>query len=116
MIQIYFKEDDGRLTVDIKGHGDLENIQGLDVMCAATTTLADTLGLNIQSAEQCGMLEGEPTVYVGDDGEGIARLEALPKPEYYNIVKTMFVTVTTGFLFLSQMYPEYVQYGAEVFG
>ena len=94
MIQIYYTDAGGELRVDMKGHGELENIQQLDVMCAATTVLANTLGINAYSAEQLGMLEEPAIVYIGDDGEGKARILAKPKAEYYSTVKTMFVIFT----------------------
>ena len=113
MVQIYFTDAGGELRVDMNGHGELENIEGLDVMCAACTTLANTLSINVMSADSLGMLEEEPTVFLGDDGEGRARILAKPKPEYHATVKTMYITVANGFMMLSRLYPECVEY---VFG
>jgi hypothetical protein len=113
MIQIYYTDVGGELRVDMKGHGELENMQHLDVMCAVTTVLTNTLGINAYNAEALGMLEEPPVVYVGDDGEGKARILAKPKAEYYGIVKTMFETVAAGFLYLATMHPENVEYVRE---
>lgn len=113
MIQIYYTDVGGELRVDMKGHGELENIQGLDVMCAVTTVLSNTLGINAYSAEQLGMLEEPAVVYIGDDGEGKARILAKPKAEYYGTVKTMFETVAAGFVYLATMFPDCVEYARE---
>ena len=87
MVQLYFTNAGGEFRLDMKGHGDLENIEGLDVMCAVTTTLANTLSLNIHSCDELGMLEEEATIYIGDDAEGKARILCKPKPQYYETVK-----------------------------
>ena len=113
MIQIYYTDVGGELRVDMKGHGELENIQQLDVMCAVTTVLSNTLGINAYNAEQLGMLEEPPVVYVGDDGEGMARVLVKPKAECYSIVKTMFETIASGFVYLATMFPEHVEYYRE---
>jgi uncharacterized protein YsxB (DUF464 family) len=110
MVQIYYTTVGGELRVDMKGHGDLENIEQLDVMCAATTTLANTLSLNVMTAHKLGWLDEEPTVYVGDDGEGMARILCKPKPEVYYVVKTMFETIATGFGYLAALYPANVAF------
>ena len=109
MVQIYFTDAGGELRVDMKGHGDLENIEKLDVMCAACTTLANTLSLNVLSAEETGYLEEPPTVYIGEDGEGRARILCKPRAEHYALVKAVFITVVNGFLMLSALYPEHVE-------
>lgn len=109
MIQIYYTDAGGELRVDMKGHGELENIEHLDVMCAVTSILSNTLGINAYNAEELGMLEEPATVYIGEDGEGMARVLAKPKPEYYAIVKTIFETVVTGFTYLATIFPEHVE-------
>ena len=108
MIQIYYKDAGGELLVDMKGHGDLANMEELDVMCAATTALTNTLAINVSSAEACKMLECEPTLYIGDDGEGKARVLAKPLAEYYPTLRTVFTTVVNGFRMLSSLYPDHV--------
>lgn len=108
MVQIYYNKVGGELRIDMKGHGDLENIQKLDVICAATTTLANTLSLNVLTANKLGLLDEEPTVYVGDDGEGEARILCKPKPEGYYVVKMMYETIATGFGYLATLYPDHV--------
>ena len=107
MIQVYFTDGGGELRVDMSGHGDLGNMQGLDVMCAAATTLANTLSMSVMVMDNAGCLE-EATIYIGDDAEGKARILCKPKPEYYNILKTVYATVINGFILLSRIYPEHV--------
>lgn len=116
MIQVFYTDVGGELLVDMKGHGELENMEHLDVMCAATTTLANTLALNVMTVHELGMLEGDPTVYIGDDGEGVARIACKPRPEYYGIVKIIFKTVEVGLTYLATMYPDKIEVNVEVKG
>ena len=109
MIRIFYTYVGGELRVDIDGHGELANLEGLDVMCAATTTLTNTLAFAVINAEECGLLDEKPTVYVGEDGEGRARILCKPAPEHYAIVKAMFVTVINGYSILATLYPDFVQ-------
>lgn len=109
MIHVYYTDINGELRLDMKGHGELENMEKLDVMCAAATTLANTLALMVNTYEEVGMLY-EKLVYVGDDGEGKARILAKPKPEYFNTVKTSFETIACGFLPLAHLYPDKVAF------
>lgn len=110
MVQIYFYEGGGVFRIDMQGHGDLANMEGLDVMCAASTTLANSLALMVMTFNDSEMLGEEPTVYIGDDGEGKAQIIAKPKPNYHNIVKSAFETAAIGFLHLSVLYPEKIEY------
>lgn len=113
MVQVYYTDAGGELRLDMKGHGDLENMEKLDVMCAASTTLANTLSINIMSAFDLGFFEEEPTIYIGDDAEGKARILCKPKAEYYHTVKCIFTTIVNGFALLSRIYPEHVEFVAD---
>lgn len=110
MIQVYFNDEGGVFLLDVKGHGELGNFEGLDVMCAATTTLTNTLAVNVLTYEEEKMLSEKPTVYVGDDGEGRARVKCVPKPEFYPACSAGFRAVVTGYQMLAAMYPDHVQF------
>ena len=109
MIRIFYTDAGGELRVDLDGHGNMANFEALDVMCAATTTLTNTLAFAVIAAEEQEMLDEKPTVYVGEDGEGRARILCKPVPKHYAVVKAMFVTVINGYRILSTLYPDYVQ-------
>jgi len=109
MIQVYFTDAGGELRVDMLGHGDLGNMEGLDVMCAAATTLANTLAISVMTMDEGGCLEEEATIYIGDDAEGKARILCKPKPQCYSVLKTVYATVVNGFIMLSRIYPEHVE-------
>ena len=113
MVKIYFTDEGGEFRVDMLGHGELANIEQLDVMCAVTTTLANTLSLNIKSIAECGMLMEEPTIYIGDDAEGKARILCKPLPEYHSIVKSVYITIINGFCLLAALYPEHIEFVKE---
>jgi uncharacterized protein YsxB (DUF464 family) len=110
MLRIFYSDEGGELRVDLDGHGDLRNFENLDVMCAAVTTLTNTLSFSVIRAENAGMLDENPTVYVGEDGEGKGRILCVPKPEYYSIVRTMFETVIGGYQILATYYPDHVEF------
>ncbi len=113
MVQVYFTDEGGTLRVDVKGHGELGNFEGLDVMCAATTVLTNTLSINVLTYKELDMLDEEPTVYVGDDGEGRARVACRPKPEYYAVVRAGFRGVVMGYQMLAAVYPGHVEFCAD---
>lgn len=113
MVQVYYTDAHGELRADILGHGNLKNIEDLDVMCAAATTLTNTLAVNVLSMKEAGFLEEEPVVYIGDDGEGKARLMCKPKAEYYALCKAKFTAVVTGYQVLASIYPLYVGFNHE---
>ena len=110
MIQVFYIAEKGTLRVDINGHGDLRNAEGLDVYCAAATALTNTLGVNAISAWESGFLDEEPTVYVGDEGEGRARIVVKPKPEYYGLISSIVNAITIGYQTLAVFHPEAVEY------
>ena len=113
MVQTYYTNVGGELRLDVLGHGNLANIEGLDVMCAAVTSLTNTLALNVQSAAEAKLLDEEPMIYIGDDEEGKARVLCKPCPEHFSILKTIFATVCNGLLMLSKLYPDYVEFVSE---
>ncbi|MBQ2876994.1 MAG: ribosomal-processing cysteine protease Prp [Clostridia bacterium] len=108
MVNGYYTDVGGELRLDIEGHGNIENIEGLDVMCAAVSTLTNALAINVLAADKSGWLEEEATVYVGEDGEGRARILCKPRPEYYSLVKMAFAVICNGLSMLSTLYPKYV--------
>lgn len=108
MVQVYYTDINGEMRVDIQGHGNLKNIENLDVMCAAATTLTNTLAINVLAMKEANFLEEEPVVYIGDDGEGKARVLCKPKAEFYALCKAKFTAVVTGYQVLADIYPLYV--------
>lgn len=113
MVRIFYTDVGGELRVDLDGHGDLRNFESLDVMCAAVTTLTNALAFAVINAEEQGMLDEKPTVYVGEDSEGKTRILCKPKGEFYGIVKAMFVTVINGYRILGTYYPDHVEFNCE---
>ncbi len=116
MVQVYFTDKDkgGTLRCDINGHANIKNAEGLDVLCACCTTLANTLALNIKTFESMDMLKDGAVVYLGENGDGKARISCSPKEMYYGIVRTAFTAVIIGFEMLSKYYPDEVQFVREL--
>lgn len=112
MVQAYFTDKDkgGVLRVDINGHANLKNAEGLDVLCACCTTLANTLALNVKTFEEAGMLKSEPVIYLGENGDGKARISCVPNEMYYAVVRTAFTAIIIGFEMLSRYYPSEVEF------
>ena len=113
MIKIFTKFEGNEFLIDISGHGELENIEKLDVMCAAVTTLTNALSLTVHAMWDMGLLTEDPILYVGDDGEGNARIKAKATEESRALVATAFSTIITGYRYLSVLYPEHVELWSE---
>lgn len=113
MVNGYFTNAGGEFCLDIQGHGNIENIEGLDVMCAAVSTLTNALAINVLSAHEVGWLEEDPIVYVGDDSEGKARILCKPRPQYYALLKTAYTVICNGLVMLATLYPEHVGFVRE---
>jgi len=110
MVQVFFTDEGGCLRVDANGHANLKNTEGVDVYCAAVTTLTNTLAVNAIRAFEAGELEEEPTVYTGSEGEGRARVVIKPRAEYYSTLSLMFRAVLMGYQMLAAFHGDAVEY------
>ena len=114
MVRIYFTLEAGVYRVDVDGHANLKNVDGVDVYCAAVTTLTNTLATNAIAMFEAGTLEEEPTIYIGDEGEGRARIALKPTPEYFGNATLIVNAIVTGYKMLSVFHPEAVEFFCDI--
>lgn len=102
MIDIYFRENLGKGTISLEmsGHANAAPF-GKDLVCAGTSALLYTLAQNLIFAREDGLLERPPYIKRRD---GYAKLVATPKPEQFEAIETMFMTIVNGFLMIQHNY------------
>ena len=106
MIEVVYYRESNRVT--IRGHA-RSAVYGQDLICAAVSTLALTLRSNIQYLTESGFVVKSMTRLE----EGFADLSCLPKPNFRNSVKQVFMSVCVGFQILGTEYPDYISYRVE---
>ena len=89
--------------VTIKGHAGAGK-KGQDLVCAAVSALALTLGANAAQLSADGMAENPVISLKAGDTE----IGCRPKKGMEPVVKLMFDAVCEGFVVLQSLYPEHV--------
>ena len=96
----YFRED---CAVKIRGHAGAGE-KGQDLVCAAVSALALTLGANV--AGLCADKNGEnPVIFLK---EGDVEIRCTPKAGMEAVTRLIFDSVCQGFIVLQSLYPENV--------
>lgn len=90
------------LELQITGHAG-QDVQGKDIVCAATSMLFYTLADSLNHSEQ--MLKRHPIVKM-NDGNGYIKCK--PKKEYQKNIILMYWTILNGFQLLADEYPQYI--------
>ena len=108
MIEIVYDRMRLRLTAD--GHAGFAEA-GQDIVCAAVSTLACVLAENVLDAQEHGMLQEEPDIYLAD---GCARVRARPKRAWRKTMRTIFDAICIGFAMAAEQYPDRVKMRAEL--
>lgn len=104
MIIAKFEFDDEHLSLKVSGHAG-QNVYGQDIVCAAASILATTLGQTLKIDETAGRLRSAPRIKLK---EGDANIMCRPKREFFGDVLTEFLTVRNGYIVMAHNYPEYV--------
>lgn len=103
MIEVIYYREHNRLTVT--GHAKSEEY-GKDLICAACSILALTLGANVGHMADSGCVV-EPIVNIK---EGNAEISCRAKARYRESVRQTFMSVCVGFEILATKWPEYISY------
>lgn len=103
MIQVLCCLEHNRVV--IRGHAG-SDVYGKDLICAAVSALAVTLGANVRHMAEFGCV----TDAVIRLKPGDTLITCKPKSRYRSSVKQIFMTVCVGFELLAQRYPEYIAY------
>lgn len=102
MIQAkFFRGGDGSLHMRLEGHAGA-GPKGQDLVCAAASGLACTLGSTVERLYEQGMLRRVPKVELY---EGSAEIVAVPKERFQKEVILVFWTVQTGIAELAASFP-----------
>lgn len=103
MIEVIYYREHNRLTVT--GHARSDEY-GKDLICAAASILALTLGANVGHMADSGCVV-EPIVKLE---EGNAEISCKAKARYRESVRQTFMSVCVGFEILATKYPAYISY------
>ena len=103
MIEVTYYREHNRLTVT--GHARSDEY-GKDLVCAAVSALALTLGANV------GYLSAKDyvTAHTVRLEPGDAEISCNPRTRYRDSVKQVFMSVCVGFEILADKYPSYISY------
>ena len=105
MIHVTYYRSYHRLTVS--GHAN-SGRKGKDLICCAASTLAYTMGANVEQMYESGIVRNPVTVFKDKDGE--AEISCNPKPNMKNLVTMVFDSICVGFEMLAAKYPDFVSY------
>lgn len=95
------------LRVTVTGHAGTAPA-GMDLVCAAVSTLTYTLAENVAQLHRLGKV-AEPEIRLEN---GDAEISCTPSGAYKNIVRAFFEAVCIGFALLEEKYPDAVSYHA----
>lgn len=106
MVVARFTLDEKKLTASLRldGHAG-QNVIGSDIVCAAASILAYTLGQCVKTAHTRGILKCS-TVKM-KSGDCIITCRAKDTESYAEMLHT-YLVIQTGYLLLAHNYPQYV--------
>ena len=99
---IFYKKDDGTVHMDMQGHS-TSAPKGENLICAAATTLAYTLGQSLQFLYENNRLMEKPSIQLVI---GYAHISAKPKEMYFWDVLMTFWVVQSGIFCLYRNFPK----------
>lgn len=103
MIQVVYHRKYHRVAVN--GHANSGEF-GHDLVCAACSAIAVTLGENVEAMKHSGHVRVGTVTY----GYGEALVCCTPVSRYNNLVTVIFDAICMGFDRLSKEYPNYITY------
>lgn len=95
------------LRVTVKGHAGTAPA-GMDLVCAAVSTLTYTLAVNVKQLHRWGKV-AKPKIRLE---KGDAEISCVPVCSCRSMVKDVFEAVCIGFALLAEKYPDAVSYHA----
>lgn len=103
MIDVVYDRDQNKLT--ITGHARSAEY-GKDLICAAVSALALTLGANVGNMAANGYV-GDPVVVLEP---GNAQISCTAQECYRDSVRQVYMSICVGFEVLEAEYPDYISY------
>ena len=103
MIQVVYHREYHRVAVS--GHANSGEF-GRDLVCAACSAIAVTLGENVEAMKRSGHIRTGTVSYE----HGAALVTCTPASRYNNLVTVIFDAICMGFDRLAKEYPDYITY------
>lgn len=105
MIRAEFEKDEQEyISLRVEGHaGQAE--KGKDIVCAAASILAYTVGQSITQMHKQGWLKKKPHINL-KEGKGL--ITCIPKEEYFEECLMVFFVAEVGYTLLHNNYPQFV--------
>lgn len=97
--------DRKNLRVTVKGHAGTAPA-GMDLVCAAVSTLTYTLAVNVKKLHRWGKV-AKPKIRLE---KGDAEISCIPTGACRSMVQDVFEAVCIGFALLAEKYPDAVSY------
>lgn len=104
MVQVIFKEKDGEISLEVKGHAGADE-PGHDIICSATSILGYTVA---QIADNIYRQDGFKRPPVIKLEEGNALISCLPKEDAAEEMRHTFSVAQVGYELLAYNYPQFV--------
>ena len=104
MIEVVFNEQDGVMSLEVKGHAGAAE-SGQDIVCSAASILGYTVA---QIANDIYSTDGfeEPPVIKLDHGDAL--IQCKPKKDASEVIRHTLFVAQTGYELLAYNYPQYI--------
>lgn len=107
MIKVTYIDENGVLSVTVKGHADSAP-HGEDLVCAGATMLSYTLAQNVTDNRRA--LKGRPKIHLN---EGDIIVKCRPKDKFREQMKMVYDAVCTGYRLMAHNFPDNIQYHSD---
>ena len=104
MIEVIFKEKDGEISLEVKGHAGAAE-SGHDIICSATSILGYTVAQIADNIYRRDGFEESPTIKLE---EGDALISCKPKEIAADETRHTFFVAQVGYELLAYNYPQFV--------
>lgn len=105
VVKFDMSKDGKSLLFSVKGHAGLAE-KGHDIVCAAASMLAFTLGAAVADLYAGEKLKQQPEIYME---AGAASVNCKPHRSHFDEAYKAYNIIQTGYQILSERYPEYVK-------
>ena len=105
MLKVTFKEEEGKLTLELEGHAGQAEI-GQDIVCASASILAYTVAQFVKDAFARGDLKSPPEIKL-ESGDAFISCE--PTDDILFGMQDCYLFAELGYHILAYNYPQYVE-------
>ena len=109
-VRISINRKEREYSLSVKGHAGFSQ-RGKDIVCAASSVLAYTIGQVVKNMHESNMLVDAPTL---DFADGNATVSCKVTKDHDQALWHNFYTIITGYKLLGHNYPRYVEFTYDV--